>query len=98
MPIMSGVKGIRYRRPRWIVMRFWKDEDGRTDDAKDIGHFWNQPEAVAEANHLNDANDDPAVWFEVIEVEASGIYPADENPPWVPDPERLIRRGYERRK
>lgn len=78
-------------------MRFWKDEDGRDDDAKNVGHFWNEPEAVAEAGRLNESNDDPAVRFEIIEVESSGIYPADENPPWVPDPERLIRRGYEQR-
>ena len=94
---MDGVEGIRYRRPQWILTRFWKDDDGRTDDAKHIGYFWSQAEATAEASHLNETNDDPAAWYEVIEVEASGVYPADENPPWVPDLERLTRRGYERR-
>jgi hypothetical protein len=93
---MSVMEGIRYRRASWIVWRFWKDDDGRTDDAKVIGGFWNESEAVAEASRLNESNTDPAVWYEVIETEASGVYPADENPPWVPDPERLTRRGYER--
>jgi len=94
--MMIGVKGIPYRRPEWVVWRFWKDADGVTDDAKDSGRFWDRSEAVAEANRRNDANTDPAVWYEVIESEATGVYPADEKPPWVPDPGRLRRRGYER--
>jgi hypothetical protein len=80
-----------------MVTRFWEDADGLTDDAKEIASFWNQREAAAEANRLNHSNTDPAVWYEVIEAEVSGVYPADEKPPWVRDPERLIRRGYERR-
>jgi hypothetical protein len=90
------VEGIRFRRPCWIVWSFWKDEDGRTDDAKIIGRFWGHSEALAEMNRQNEANTDESAWFEVTETEASGVYPADEKPPWVPDPDRLARRGYER--
>jgi hypothetical protein len=93
---MNRVKGISYRRPLWTIMRFWKDADGLIDDADEVGSFWSQDDAVAETNRLNQGNTDPAVSYDVIQAEASGVYPADEEPPWVRDAERLIRRGYEK--
>jgi hypothetical protein len=78
-----------------MVMRFAEDTDGRIDDAKDVASFWEEARARDEASRLNQANRDQTVIYEVVEVEASGVYPADEEPPWVPDPERFSSRGYE---
>jgi hypothetical protein len=96
-PMMFGMEGIRFRRPTWTVYRIWTDEDGIDDAIKDMGLFWGEENAVEEAARLNEANEDPDIRFEVIEHVTTGIYPADESPPWVPDPERLARRGYESR-
>jgi hypothetical protein len=90
------MEGIRYRRPLWTVMRFAEDTDGRMDDAKDVASFWEEAPARDEATRLSQTNDDPTVTYEVVEVEATGVYPADEEPPWVRDPERLVRRGHEK--
>jgi hypothetical protein len=89
------VEGIRETRPVWTVFRFGQDGHGRTDSAVEIASFWDQAEALAERERLSAANTDVAVSYEVIEAEATVVYPADEPPPWVHDPDRLRRRGYE---
>jgi hypothetical protein len=76
-------------------MRFAEDVNGGGSDVQDIASFWHEAKAVDEASRRNSANTDSTVTFEVIESEATGVYPADENPPWASDPERLARRGYE---
>jgi hypothetical protein len=93
--MMVRVEGIRYRKPVWVVYRFWQNADGIDDDAKDLGLFWDQTGAVEEADRLNRSNTDPAVRYEVLEHEVIGVYPADEKPPWVSDPDRWKKRGYE---
>jgi hypothetical protein len=92
-PKMRRMEGVRFRKPLWTVIRY---ADGRIDDATDVGSFWEEARARDEASRLTQANGDSTVSYEVVEGEASGVYPADENPPWMPDPERLIRRGYEK--
>lgn len=87
--------GIRYQRPVWTVYRMWTNEAGRVDDARDVGTFWEQGRAESEAARLNHANADTAVEYIVSESEATGYYPADEEPPWVSDPDRWRKRGYE---
>jgi hypothetical protein len=91
----SSVRGIRYQRPVWTVYRMWTNDEGRVDDARDVGKFWEQSRAESAAARLNDANTDPAVEYIVSESEAFGYYPADEEPPWVSDPDRRKKRGYE---
>jgi hypothetical protein len=90
-----SVKGIRETRTLWTVMRVEQDEDGRDDGCVRVGSFWEEPLAVAEQQLLEAANSDPTVRHEVIASEPTVVYPADESPPWVPDPDRLKRRGYE---
>jgi hypothetical protein len=89
------MEGVRFRRPIWTVMRYAENADGRIDEATRVGSFWNKTQADEEASRLNDANGQAAVFFEVLESVATGVYPADEEPPWVPDLKRLARRGYE---
>jgi hypothetical protein len=76
-------------------MRFWEDENGLTEESRHLGSFWDKAEAVGELDRLRESTDDSSTTYEVIEVDASGVYPADETPPWVHDPDRLHRRGYE---
>jgi hypothetical protein len=38
---------------------------------------------------------DLTIRYEALMIEATVVHPADESPPWVPDPDRLRRRGYE---
>jgi hypothetical protein len=90
-----SVEGIRETRPVWTVFRIGQDEHGRDDSFVEIASFWDRAEAVAERERLNGANADVAVYYEVIEAEATVVYPADESPPWVHDPDRLRKRGYE---
>jgi hypothetical protein len=77
------------------VWQLLNDADGRVDGSKEIESFWEKAQALDEADRLNGANTDRDVFYEAIEAEARGVYPADEPPPWVPDPDRLTRRGYE---
>ena len=93
---MKRVQGIRETRPVWWVMRFERDEHGLADDAKEVARCWNRSEADAERDRLAGANADAAVHYEVIEVEATFVYPEDESPPWISDPDRWKKRGYER--
>ena len=90
------MEGVPFRRPLWTVLRYAEDADGRIDDQKLVGSFWEEGRAREEASRLIQASGDPAVGYAVIQGEASGVYPADENPPWIRDPERLTRRGYEK--
>ncbi len=90
------MKPIRYTRPVWLLMRFELDEDGRDDDCVEIGSFWERAEAVAERERLAALVESPSVHYELIETEATGVYPDDESPPWISDPDRWKKRGYER--
>lgn len=51
----------------------------------------------AERSRLASTNDDADVVYEIVGGTAHGVYPEDESPPWVDDPERLRKRGYEDR-
>jgi hypothetical protein len=76
------VESIREARPLWLVMRFERDEDGRDDDCKQVGAFWDEGSAWAERDRRNAETDDPGVRYEVGEAEARVVYWADEPPPW----------------
>ena len=91
----SRVDGIRASHPLWIVYRVEEDSDGRTDGVVDCGSFWTEAEAVTERDRLQTATTEERLTYEVIENVATVVYPADEPPPWVADPDRLKRRGYE---
>jgi hypothetical protein len=93
---MCGVDGTRETRPMWMVMRFKRDERGIDDNWVQVGSFWNETQALTEQAKLDSLSDDPSVHHEVIRTEATVVYPADESPPWVADPDRLAKRGYER--
>jgi hypothetical protein len=57
--------------------------------------FWERALAVEERERLTRLNDAAAVHYEVIETTATVVYLDDESPPWVADPDRLKKRGYE---
>jgi hypothetical protein len=92
---MRIVDAIRAERPTWLVMRMERDEQGIEDGFLESGLFWDESQAVAEQERLESLNADPKARYVVIEATASVVYPSDESPPWVSDPERLARRGYE---
>jgi hypothetical protein len=50
---------------------------------------------MAERERLNAMSGGSEVHHEVVTAEATVVYPADELPPWMHDPDRLKRRGYE---
>ena len=89
------MKGVRYRRAVWEVARLTRDADGFDDDYDACGTFWNQAEANAERDRLQTANTDASSRYEVFQFLITGTYPDDEQPPWIDDPDRLKRRGYE---
>jgi len=89
------MKGIRATRPLWTVFRMERDEFGQDDGAHEAGRFWTEEEALAEQRRLTKENSDPRSYFIAIEVEATVVYPDDEEPPWVDDPDRLKKRGWE---
>lgn len=89
------MEAVRFERPVWTVYRFGLDADGRLDDAIDMGSWWTLSDADAECQRLASLNDDPDYFYEVVEGTASGVYSADEAPPWIEDPERLRRLGHE---
>jgi hypothetical protein len=90
------MKAIRETRPQWLVMRFERDEHGLDDDCKELASFWERPQAIAERERLARLNTNPPAHYEVIEVEVTVAFPDDEPPPWVSDPDRWKKRGYER--
>ncbi len=90
-----SVEGIRETRPLWLVVRFERDDYGLDDNSVDIASFWDRAEALAERDRLESTNIDPTAHHEIIEAEATVVYPSDEAPPWVPDADRLKKRGYE---
>jgi hypothetical protein len=92
---MRMVEAIRAERPTWSVMRMERDEHGTEDGFLESGVFWDESQAVVEQERLERLNADPKSRYVVIEATASVVYPSDESPPWVSDPERLKRRGYE---
>ncbi len=63
-------------------MRFERDEDGRADDCKAVGQFWDEDLAWAERDRRNAEAADPAVHYEVVAAETRVVYSADEPPPW----------------
>lgn len=65
------------------------------DDWQHVSGHWDEPSARDEASRLNRANDEPSARYDVVQVESRGVYPADESPPWEPDPDRFKSRGYE---
>jgi hypothetical protein len=77
-------------------MRFERDEEGRDDDCVEVGTFWEESSAVAEQDRLAALEANPAVHYEVVATEATVVYPDDESSPWVSDPDRWKKRGYER--
>jgi hypothetical protein len=92
---MRMVKAIRAERPTWFVMRMERDEHGTEDGFLEPGFFWHEAEAFAERERLERLNADPEARYVVIDATASVVYPDDESPPWVSDPDRLKKRGYE---
>jgi hypothetical protein len=89
------VEGVRAKHPIWIVGRYERDEDGRTDGYVEVESFWSQEEADRERDRLHALNQNPSAEYVVQEHETTVVYPADEPPPWEPDPDRLRRRGWE---
>ncbi len=89
------MKGKRESHPIWIVARIEQDERGLDDGYVDCGSFWNEADAIAERDRLDAENTDPAARFVVDRNIATAVYPSDELPPWIDDPDRLKRRGYE---
>ena len=79
----------------WEVACVTQDANGFDDGWVECGTFWNEAEAHAERDRLQAANTDTSSRYEVIELISTGIYPDDEHPPWIDDPDRLKRRGYE---
>ncbi len=86
---------IRWERPLWTVLRQKLGDYGQAQEQDLLGDFWERPLAEAECRRLVALNRDPDIEYDVIETGASGVYPADECPPWEADPDRLRRRGYE---
>lgn len=86
---------IREARPVWFLMRFERDEFGRDDECAEVGMFWAEARAVDERERLTQLNADAAIHYEIAEATTTVVYPDDESPPWVTDPDRLKKRGYE---
>ena len=82
-------------RPVWLVVRSERDEHRLDDDQEEVASYWERPLAIAERERLTRLNTEPAAHYEVIEVEATVVYPDDERPPWASDPDLRKKRGYE---
>jgi hypothetical protein len=89
------MKSIRASHPIWEVARIERDKDGRDDGYVVCGLHWNEADAAVERDRLERENTDDSFYFVVAEETVTVAYPADEHPPWVDDPDRLKRRGYE---
>jgi hypothetical protein len=89
------MESIRASHPIWEVARVERDDDGRDDGYVACASFWNEADATAERDRLERVNTDESNYFVVVEDIVTVVYPADEEPPWVDDPDRLKRRGYE---
>lgn len=89
------MRGIRFSRPLWTVALIERDKDGRDDGWVECNVFWNEADAIAERDRLAEANTDVSFYYVVSDDMATGVYPADETPPWIQDPDRLKERGYE---
>ena len=94
--MMRSVDAIRATHPAWHICRVEADERGEDEFFMEGGTFWSEAEARSECARLQQIQTNPAVRYEALVAEATVVYPADETPPWVPDPDRLRRRGYER--
>ena len=92
---IPGMEAVRETRPIWLLMRMERDEFGQDDDCAEVGMFWERAPAVEERDRLTKLNDAPAVHYEIVRATTTIVYPDDESPPWVPDPERWKKRGYE---
>jgi hypothetical protein len=92
---MSRVKSIRATHPIWQVVRIELDERGEDELFMHGAAFWSEDEALAERDRSRALNQDPDVRFELLESVGEVVYPADEAPPWVNDPDRWRKRGYE---
>jgi hypothetical protein len=88
------MKGVRVTRPIWTVYRNVRTEYGE-DGAGEFGDFWDEAEAVATRDRLTAENEDDRYRFYVVRAEATVVYPEDEQPPWIDDPDRLKNRGWE---
>jgi len=87
--------GVRESHPVWTVARIERDENGLDDGCFECASFWHETEAIAERDRLEAANTDQSSRYVIIQSMATVAYPSDELPPWVEDPDRLSRRGYE---
>jgi len=88
------MNGIGFTRPVWTVLCNVRTDYGE-DGAGAFGTFWDEAEAEATRDRLAREKDDDNYIFYVVRTEASGVYPDDEQPPWVDDPDRLKKRGWE---
>jgi hypothetical protein len=68
---------------------------GEDESFLEAGAFWSEEEAQSECERLQGLQTDLTIRYEALMIEATVVHPADESPPWVPDPDRLRRRGYE---
>jgi hypothetical protein len=89
------MESIRASHLHWEVARIERDKDGRDDGYVVCASYWNEADATAERERLDRGNTDESYYFVVVEQLVTVVYPADEQPPWVDDPDRLKRRGYE---
>ena len=87
--------GIRESHLLWTVARIERDENGLDDGYVECASFWHQSHAIAERDRLEAANKDESFYCVIDESTATVVYPSDELPPWIEDPGRLKRRGYE---
>lgn len=81
----------------WTLFQFTlgSQHEGHVTGAVEIGEYWSKPEADAECSRLAALDDNTDILYEVIECTATGVYPADESPPWIHNGDQLRKRGYE---
>jgi hypothetical protein len=89
------MEGVRATHPLWLIHRVEVDERGDDESFLEAGSFWSEEEARSECERLQGLQPDLTIRYEALTIEATVVHPADESPPWVPDPDRLRRRGYE---
>lgn len=89
------MEGVRAAHPAWLIQRVEVDERGYDESFLEAGAFWSEEEARSECERLQRLQSDPTTRYEPLMAEGTVVYPADESPPWVPDPDRLRKRGYE---
>lgn len=85
----------RTTRPQWTVIEMTRDENGWDDGALLLDSFWSEADALGERDRLAALNRDESTYYSVVENEITVVYPSDELPPWMPDLDRLKKRGYD---